>query len=112
MGHRIFSQPFMDTGMEGRSSSLIHFGAGGPGLADVGPDTARTDSGGTSSGCGSNQTGSGGADVRFNRLSLDSTNVTPAHGQAHAPGSKVLSSNPADSVELTDEAIMQALAQA
>lgn len=111
MGHRIFSQPFMNAGMEGRSSSLIHFGAGAPGLADVGPDTAR-DSGGTSSGCGSNQTGSGGADVGINRLSLDSTNVAPAHGQNNAPASKVLSSNPVDSVELTDEAIMQALAQA
>ena len=111
MGHRIFSQPFMDAGMEGRSSSLIHFGAGGPGLGDVEPDP-RTDSGGTSSGCGSNQTGSGGADVGINRLSLDSSNVAPAQGQGHAPGSKVLSSNPVDSVELTDEAIMQALAQA
>lgn len=112
IGHRIFSQPFMDAGMEGRSSSLIHFGAGAPGLADVGPDIFQTDSGGTSSGCGSNQTGSGGADVGINRLSLDSTNVAPAHGQSNVPASKVLSSNPVDSVELTDEAIMQALAQA
>lgn len=111
MGHRIFSQPFMNAGMEGRSSSLIHFGAGAPGLAGVGPDTAR-DSGGTSSGCGSNPTGSGGADVGINRLALDSINVAPAHGQNNAPASKVLSSDPADSVELTDEAIMQALAQA
>ena len=112
MGHRIFSQPFMDAGMEARPSSLIHFGTEGPVFGDVGPDTARTGSGGTSSGCGSNQTGSGGADVGINRLSLDSSNVVPALGQGHIPGSKVLSSNPGDSVELTDEAIMQALAQA
>ena len=84
--------------MEETHGSLIHLGAGRPISTHSGPE--------------SNHSRNSGTDAAMGRLSLDSTQTGLDQGPGQKSSSKGFSSKSIGTSGLTDEAILQALAQA